>query len=115
MLRLNVLNVMKMRGILHPYAYLRKNGFSQRVAENLANGNVSQLKLDHIEKLCLLLICEPHDLLVWYPDKERVYPADNPLNKLRKQEDVCNMRQLMAKMPYGELKEVMKEISERKQ
>ncbi len=108
MLRLNVWNVMKLRGIESPYSFLRRNGFSQRVAENLTSSDVSSIKLAHIEKLCLLLVCEPHDLLAWYPDKNCIYAQDNPLEKLRKtgEEDI---EQKISKIPYRKLKEVLEE------
>ncbi len=63
MLRLNVPRVMALRGIKHPYTFLRERGFSHHMAVKLGTDNVPQIDLAILGKLCTLLHCTPHDLL----------------------------------------------------
>lgn len=81
MLRLNLKAICKLRGIHKPYAWLLKAGFPPSAAFKLNQEDYANLPLAHLEKLCLLLHCTPHDLLRWTPEPG-VETAHQPLAAL---------------------------------
>lgn len=64
MLSLNLDPIFKVRGIESPHTALVKAGIHSSTAKRILYGNVRSFRLDHIEILCRILICEPHDLLL---------------------------------------------------
>ncbi|MFD0939827.1 helix-turn-helix domain-containing protein [Pedobacter boryungensis] len=112
MLSLNVGPVLKARGIERPYTYLVKAGISRHSATDLIQGKPRVLRLDHIELLCKLLICEPNDLLVWSPDKDQIYPENHPLFNLKRAQVQSNVQELLASMPFKQIKEITQTISD---
>ena len=105
MLRIHLSPIFRIRGIDRPFSYLVKNGFSRHSATLLLQGQHHAIRLDHIERLCELLICEPHDLLAWYPDSNKSYPASYPLARF-KPEDIPDIKETLTKTPFRELKSV---------
>lgn len=110
MLTLNVSAIFKARGIDRPYTFLVKAGLSPHSANIIINSKTRVFRLDHIEMLCTLLVCEPNDLLTWTPDKGKVYPDNNPLAKLLPDNSANNLHETLAAMSYKELKETTKAI-----
>jgi DNA-binding Xre family transcriptional regulator len=110
MLTLQLAPIFKARGIERPFSFLVKAGLSRHAATRLLNGKPSVLRLDHLELLCRVLICDPHDLLVFTPENDQQYLPDHPLFKLKQKEPVGNLQQAIASMPYNQLKEVTKNI-----
>lgn len=107
MLILNLNPIFKIRGIEKPFTYLVKNGFSRHAANLLINGKNRVYRLDHIEKLCEILVCEPNDLLTWLPESEQHYPENFPLAKLKKQaSDSLNLKDTLMKAPLSELRAI---------
>lgn len=103
MLTLNLTPIFTLRGIEKPFSFLVKNGFSRHAANLLINANTRTYRLDHVERLCELLVCEPNDLLLWTPDRDKKYPENLPLSKLIvKQEG--NLKETLTHMPLSELK-----------
>jgi len=84
MLYLNLGPIFVARGIERPSTYLVNAGFSAHSTHFLLHGKSRSLRLDHIEKLCKLLICEPSDLFIWYAAKNETFPDTHPIHKLRK-------------------------------
>ena len=85
MLKLQIKELCRLRGIKTPLAALIKIGISHHVAFNYLKGNKKNLSLKHIEMLCKLLRCTPNDLFAWTPtNKAEDYP-ENPLQKIREQ------------------------------
>jgi DNA-binding Xre family transcriptional regulator len=111
MLSLNLTPIFKARGIEKPYSFLVKNGFTNFTASNILNSNSRAFRLDHIEMLCNILVCEPNDLLLFTPDKGRQYAPNNPLLKLTHDDINSNWPATLATMPFKELKEATKNIS----
>jgi DNA-binding Xre family transcriptional regulator len=109
MLTLNLNPIFKIRGIERPFTYLVKNGFSRHAATLLINGKNKVYRLDHVERLCELLICEPNDLLSWIPDKEHSYPENYPLARL-KYHETDNIKDTLEKTPLSELKIITENI-----
>ena len=112
MLTLNLTPIFKARGIQRPFSFLVKAGISPHVANNIIQSSTRVFRLDHIELLCNILVCEPNDLLAWAPDKTKIYLADHPLNKLKAQPVDDSWQQTLAAMPFKKLKEVIKKTSE---
>jgi len=109
MLIFNVKRVLDLRGIDKPYAFLHHNGFVRSTSGNLVNGNVWEIKLRHIEKLCLLLNCTPNDLFEWRADKDAPPVSEtHALKSLKREKDVPRISEIVKDMPI----EKMVEISE---
>ncbi|HBX46233.1 MAG TPA: hypothetical protein DEG28_10170, partial [Porphyromonadaceae bacterium] len=70
MLYYNLKPIMKLRGISHPYSFLVNAGFSPKIAQKISGGTMRSLRMSHVERLCLALMCEPNDLLAWKPNPE---------------------------------------------
>ena len=68
MLTLNLSRIFKARAIEQPYKFLVTNGFVPFIAHKYKNSKVTQIRVDHIEKLCIALNCTPNDLFEWFPD-----------------------------------------------
>jgi DNA-binding Xre family transcriptional regulator len=111
MLSIDLTHIFKARGIDRPYTFLVKAGFTSHTAHSLLNSSTRAFKLDHIELLCKVLICEPNDLLVFALDKDQVFSADHPLLKLKQVDTSQNWTQTLATMPYKKLKEIAKQIN----
>ena len=103
---------MKAQGIMHPFSHLMKAGFSRAVAQQLTSGRVAVLKLAHLEKLCLLLQCRPHDVLVWRPDEGQT--AEVPLGELQEKEDGLDFLATLQGMPVDKLREIGERLREMK-
>ena len=67
MLTLNIHPICKARNIKAPFAFLTRNGFTHTTAHKIVAGKSPQPKLAYIEKLCILLRCQPNDLFQWIP------------------------------------------------
>lgn len=106
MLILNIMPVIRARNIDNPYSFLVKSGFSRHSAHTLLYSKGRSFRLDHIEKLCFVLLCEPHDLLLWIPSEEDRISPDHPLHKLKEQISVTDWRKTLASMPLQQLKNI---------
>ncbi len=111
MLNLNLRPIFQARGIERPYTYLVKAGISRATAHNILNSKTRIFRLDHIELLCRVLICEPNDLLAYTPDPGSPLQDTHPLNNLI-QDDASKpgIKQSFANLPYKELKEITKQL-----
>ena len=111
MLNLNLRPIFQARGIERPYTYLVKAGISRATAHNILNSKTRIFRLDHIELLCRVLICEPNDLLAYTPDPGSPLQDTHPLNNLI-QDDTSKpgIKQSFANIPYKELKEITKQL-----
>src|SRR5687768_7261425 len=99
MLYCNALKVFKARGISNPYSVLVKNGFTANIAHRYATGKVDQIRLTHLEKLCVILNCTPHDMLEWVPDSAEDDKDTHPLKVIRKSTKALNVTNLLNKIP----------------
>ena len=107
MLYLNLRPIFSARGIEKPSQFLVKNGFNSTAAHRLLHSQTRVIKLDHIEKLCEILICEPTDLFLWIPDKGKYYPPNSPLHQLiSPKENQTDLKQTLSTLPYQQLKEI---------
>ena len=113
MLTLNISPIFRARGIERPYTFLVKAGFTPHSANVLLNSKSKVFRLDHIEKLCVILKCEPNDLLVWHPNKNEIIADDHPLTKLKYGESpAIDLKATLLNMPYSELKSLSSKLME---
>lgn len=106
MLSLSLSKLFALRGIDRPYTFLVKSGLSPHSATRLIQSRGRVFRMDHIELLCVKFNCTPNDLLVWSPDKKSEVPATHPLNKLRRDETMFNIKKAIENVPLDQLKEI---------
>jgi DNA-binding Xre family transcriptional regulator len=114
MLYLNVTEICKTRQIERPYSFLVKAGISPHTANDIVNGYSRAIRLDHIEKLCEILHCEPNDLLVFKPGSTNIVPETHPLNKLKATPTTFDWSETIKTLPLDKLKEVAEFINKPK-
>ena len=95
-----------MRGIKNPYTLLVKAGISSHSASDLLKSNVRGMRLDHLEKVCILLNCTPNDLLVWKKDTDTSLSEKHALNTLRHEGEDDNLYETLGNIPFSELKNI---------
>jgi len=112
MLLFNLDPIFQARGIDRPYTFLVKAGLSPHTATSILNKKTRIFRLDHVELLCRILVCEPHDLLLWKPDKGQQYADNFPLAKLGQsdQGQWQEWQEKLATLPFKELKEAAQTI-----
>ena len=112
MLYFDVKRLLKLRGVQRPYTFLAKNGFVSQTAANLANNRVGHIKAEQIEKLCLLLNCEPSDLFSWKPDGGASVPENHPLKNLYRDKPSERLDEMLRKLPAGKMDKLAEMIEE---
>ncbi|HWB62236.1 MAG TPA: helix-turn-helix transcriptional regulator [Chitinophagales bacterium] len=112
MLQLNLKRIFKARAIEQPYKFLVKNGFVPFTAHKYKNGKVEHMRLDHIEKLCILLNCTPNDIFDWTPNDLLDDHPNHPLQRIRRREKKIEINKLLSKMSLEKLEEIEKLIAE---
>jgi DNA-binding Xre family transcriptional regulator len=113
MLKLNIQRILAGRAIDRPYTYIVKQGFSKNIAARLNTGKIKQVKLADIEKLCLLFQCTPNELLEWVPAEKENDVETQPLRDLIRVNPKVNIRSLLNTLPYAQIAEMEKIISEK--
>ena len=112
MLSLNLKPIFNARGVEKPYSFLVKNGFTPHAANNLLNSHTRVFRLDHIERLCEVLICEPNDLVVWRPNAGKVIAQNNPLNKfISNANNETDLKKTLFDLPYNQLKDIAQKLT----
>jgi DNA-binding Xre family transcriptional regulator len=106
MLVFNLKAVMLARQIERPYSFLVKAGISPHSANDLLHSQTRTFRLDHIEKLCEILHCEPNDLLRYKPDNNNKLAETHPLNKLTAKTTDFDWNHTFKTIPLDKLKEV---------
>lgn len=114
MLKFNIKNLMKLRGITHPHAYLLKNGFSRSVAARIAAEKMTAISPSQIEKLCIVLKCLPNDLFCWTAGKDETATESHPLWKIREKEikSVAELGKEIHAEKFPEFFEKVKQLEE---
>lgn len=103
--------IFKVRQIDKPYSYLVKAGFSPHAAAKITGAETRTLRLDHIERLCEVLHCEPNDLLVYKPNSQNRLPESHPLKRLIAKEDNLEWQETLKTMSLTQLREISKIIT----
>lgn len=113
MLKLNLLGVMRQRGIANSAKYLVKNGFSYHRVNRLLRHEQDSISYKNLERLCLLLNCTPDDLFVWQKPNDLKVSDDHPLRKLLAKAEDLNVLQKLQELPMEkleQLKQFMKDL-----
>lgn len=105
MLKFSLDKVASARGLDKKYKFMVKNGFMPTTATKLANGNVEYLRLEYLERICVLLNCTPNDLFEWTPDSKAEDRNDHPLQPIKKSEAI-NFAEALKSLPISRIKEV---------
>jgi DNA-binding Xre family transcriptional regulator len=106
MLVMNLNRIFKARNVTQPYKFLVTGGFPSFTAHKYKTAKVEQIRVEHIERLCVLLNCTPNDLFEWFPDDLLENRDDHPLHVLRKREKKMELIKLLAKLPLQKLEAV---------
>lgn len=69
-------------------------------------------RLDHIELLCKVLVCEPNNLLIYIKNENKVLTADHPINNPKRKETKADIRKNWATLPLKKQNEISKQIHE---
>lgn len=113
MLKPNIQRILAGRAIDKGYTYLVKRGFSMNLAAHLNTGNMKEVHLADIEKLCLLFQCTPNELLEWAPAEKENDVETQPLRNLIRVNPKVNIRTILNALPYAQIAEMEKMISEK--
>lgn len=115
MLKYNIKNLMRLRGITRPYTFLKRKGFSRNMASRLGTEKLAGITPWQIEKLCIVLKCLPSDLFFWEADKGEQATESHPLWKIRKQEvkSVSDVGKRVAAEKMGEFLDAVKAVEEK--
>lgn len=106
MLSYNLKAIFKARQIERPYTFLVKSCLYPNTVTRIVNGDTKVIRLDHIEKICELLCCEPNDLFIYHPKGNYPLQENHPLHKLiPKQNDLAWLDDLK-NVPLSNLKEM---------
>lgn len=112
MLRLNLQPIFKARGIDRPYTFLVRIGLTPHSATMILSTKSTVFKLKHIELICRNLNCEPNDLLLWTPDKNKPIADNHPLLNLgNTATNSANTINTLRDIPYKQLKEITLKLS----
>lgn len=112
MLRYNIQRMIHARGILKPFAFFTKAGFSSTFANKLKNNRVTRLDPQMIERLCLALNCTPNDLMEWEPDEGAPVEEGYALNRIRINKKALNITKTLHSVPLDKLEKIEKLIQE---
>ena len=113
MLTIKIAHVLNTRGIENHFTFLVKSGFNNHTAHNLLSSKTRSFRLDHIEMLCRILVCEPNDLVSYTPSAKYPLPDNHPLNNLIKNdENSISFKNTLRHLPYKELMNVSNKIAE---
>jgi hypothetical protein len=110
MLVINLERLFKARNISQAYKFLVNAGFVPFIAHKYKNSKVVQIRLDHIERLCIALNCTPNDLFEWFPDDLLDNRDDHPLHVIRKRDKKIEINKILAKLSLSQLEEMEKMI-----
>lgn len=114
MLYLNVKRILDLRGISRPFTYLLNNGFIRSTAQRFVRGDVTQIRLDHLEQLCLLLNCSPNDLLGWRAGKNTQVAENHPLQALSTPKNTPPISELVKDIPVDKLDKIAELLNQLK-
>lgn len=110
MLKFNLKYIFDLRGVDKPFSFLRKQGFSHSVSQNMSAGNLKSLRVDQVERLCEILQCTPNDLLEWTPEHQHEIEKSHPLFKLKRSGDSDGIRKALKDFPIDKLNELERAI-----
>jgi DNA-binding Xre family transcriptional regulator len=75
MIRLNIQEMARRKGITNPYQLAMKAECSTSKADRLWNGGTEHPKLETLDHLCAVLGCKMWELITWSPNGAHKAPA----------------------------------------
>jgi hypothetical protein len=84
MIYFNFTRFFALKGIVRPFSYLTRNGYSPGYATKLSNDRVHEINLVRLEKFCRDFNCTPNDILDFRPFSNDNLPKDHALHSLTK-------------------------------
>lgn len=112
MLQYNFDRIFKARGIEKRFTYLHRSGFSENFAAKISKNRVIKIRLQDMEKLCILLRCTPNDFFEWIPTSENDVEKDHPINDIRKPEKIVDITKTLNSVPINKLEKIEQLIRE---
>ncbi|MGV9003461.1 helix-turn-helix domain-containing protein [Flavobacterium sp.] len=86
MLYFNFSRFFKLKGIVRPFSYLTKNGYSSGYATKITNNRVKEINLERLEKFCTDFNCTPNDVFDFRSNTNDNLPKDHALHTITKTE-----------------------------
>lgn len=114
MLTFNPRRIFAQRGIEKPARMLIKNGVAPSTATRFLQAQTSLIKIEYIEKVCVMMHCTPNDLFDWKPDAKTNLAENHPLNALKRDEQIKNIRELLHDLPVEKLSQIENLVNELK-
>lgn len=114
MLTLELRSIAKAKGITKLSSYLRSLGFSPSLAKRWARGQVEIIDLADLQTICHAFRCEPHDVLKYTPDPNRVADPNDPLAALIKPDEAPDIGALLRALPLKEAQALARDLAARK-
>jgi DNA-binding Xre family transcriptional regulator len=105
MLYFNIKKVLRLRGVDEHYRFLVNLGFVPSTAHNFLRSDVTLVRLEQIEKLCVALNCTPNDLLEWQPNQNQTLAETHSMNKLKKRADK-SLPELLGEIPIEKFEQI---------
>ena len=109
MLKFNLHPFFKVRGVGNPRRFLIDLGINHISAAKLLKGEMTSLRLEHIEKICLALRCTPNDLLEWTPDNTFSADAAHPIHAIAPRKNIDRLLDKLGNMSYEEMERLVGE------
>lgn len=106
MLIFNPRMIFARRGIEKPSGMLVRNGLAPSTATRFLQAQTSLIKIEYIEKVCVMMNCTPNDLFEWKPDAKTVLAENHPLKALKRTEQIKNIRELLRDVPVEKLSQI---------
>lgn len=113
MLKLNILRVLRLKGVEDASTYLKRLGYHRTKAYNLAHSKKSSIDFHDMEVLCKQLNCTPNDLMEWSPSKAEDDVPNHALQSIRRKDAAVGLVSLVQSLPVEEMAEIEKIILER--
>jgi len=112
MMLLCIDKLLKSKGILKPYTWLRTQGITHNVAYKMLRKPYIRLSTKHINTICEAAWCTPSDLFEWLPDTPTADIPTHPLQAL-KPKVISNLLPDLQKLSPQQLAEIQAEIKKR--
>jgi hypothetical protein len=97
---------MRLRGVDEHYRFLVNLGFVPSTAKNFLRGEVTLIRLEQIETLCVALNCTPNDLLRWRPNQNQAIAETHSMNSLKKKSDK-DLPDLLGEIPLEKFEQIV--------
>jgi hypothetical protein len=82
-----------------------RNGFNRSTAGRLLHMQTEHVKIEHVQKLCLMINCTPNDLYEWRPAPGSS-AADHPLETIKHGSAGATIDDFVREMPLEKLRDL---------